>query len=96
MKKTITLIALLSLSIFSAVADESGVMTQEQTRAREQSQTQNAYQMHVKEANTGTESQIKNQMQNRIQMQMQPQMNTQMQSHMQNRMQQSNARGGRN
>ena len=87
--KTINLIALLSLSAFSAMADDSALITQEQTRA------QSAYQMQVKEANMGADSKIQNQMQNRIQTQMQSQMQTHSQSHMQNRMQQSRTGGGR-
>lgn len=86
--KTINLIALLSLSAFCAMADDSALMTQEHTRA------QSAYQMQVKEANMGTDAQIKNQIQNRMQTQMQSQMQMQSQSHMQNRMQQSRSGGG--
>lgn len=93
--KPINLIALLSFSAFCAMADEFAFMTQEQTRAQQQYRTQSAYQMQVKQANMGTDSQIQNQMQNRIQTQMQSQIHTQAQSHMQNKMQQSRAGGGR-
>jgi len=101
MKKTLILVALLSVTTFSAMADELKTMTQEQ--AKVQTQTQNQVRNQEKEVQwqsttpdeqvlkkenaygQGTESKKLNQTQDQIRNQIQTQTKTQ--SQMQNRIQ---------
>lgn len=103
MKKTLTLVALLSVTTFSAMADELKTMTQEQAKVETQTklQTQNQVRTHVQENqagwqssipdenayNKGTESEKLSQPKNQMRHEVKTQTQTKTQSQMQNRIQ---------
>ncbi len=101
MKKTLILVALLSVTTFSAMADELKTMTQEQVKVQTQTQTQNQVRNQEKEVqwqSTIPDEQVakketaynqgtESQKQSQSQNQVQTQTQTKTQSQMQNRIQ---------
>lgn len=86
MKKLLTLVALLSLTTFSAIADELQTMTQEQAKFQTQNQvrTQAQEKYATGQSLTPDEHQMQNRMQSMQQNQMQHQMQNRTQSMQQN------------